>query len=102
VGDSRWRPPVGAHQDGLRSAGRSRALGLLLDQLRQSELWHYLRIQSAGDALGLPVSGVDGPRGCVEPPRDAAPLLHRGDARWRPELAGGIDVLVWTSDARAI
>ena len=82
--------------------GAAGSLGLLVDRLRQPELRHYFWIQSAGDALGLQVSGVDGPGGCVEPPRDAAPLVHHGDARRRPDLAGRIDVALRTGDARAL
>ena len=35
---------------------------------------------------GSRVSGVDGSGGCDEPPRDAAPLVHDGDARRRQDL----------------
>jgi photosystem II stability/assembly factor-like uncharacterized protein len=46
-GGHKWEP-IKAASDPPGSAG---ALRLLLDQLRQPELWHHLRIQSAGDAL---------------------------------------------------
>ena len=82
VGAHRRRPPSlpGAADRSASTAGspsRRRNYGIVIGFNQPATRW------------GIAIPGLDGSGRCDEPPRDSAPLLHAGDARWRQDLEAG-------------